>query len=182
MYADTAELEQPRPTSSASFMSALGGTQDFEGLAADDSRSFKSVTRSPVESQPDGQLDQAFRDHLTQQLKPGASVKVTMQSMTINSITVEVTGDESTLVEPPQGYSLVAADESERDKRRLTFQSRVKRRKSGNFEVQRAIPSRRSSLKPQPLSYISTDSDAVTDSLAAHLLILPGNGHRKRTR
>lgn len=168
------ENDQVRPTSSASFMSALGGTQDFQGLQADDSRSFISVASRPhTEAVPDGQVDLSFREHLASQLQPGARVKVTMQSMSINSIIVEVQGDDNTLVEAPQGYTLIAADETEKDKRKLTFQSRTKRRKSGNFEVQKAIPPRRSSLRPGPLSWVESHEVELPDEANTPTLRTP---------
>ncbi|KAB8336774.1 hypothetical protein FH972_021083 [Carpinus fangiana] len=126
-----------RPRSSASFMSALNGGRSFEGFANDDSRSFMSVasSRRQLEPSSEGYPEQAFRDHLSGQLKPGASVKVTVHSMTINSVSVEIQGDNSALLEPPAGYMLVSADESDVNHRKLVFQSQRKRRKSGNFEV-----------------------------------------------
>ena len=126
-------VAQPRPIS----MISTGGDDDvFDGGVADDALStFSNMSRrASVGDRP----EQAFRQHLMQQLKPGTSVKVTSQSVTRNIVTVEIVGDDSPEVEPPQGFALVAVSRSpglEDDTQKLVFQNKRRRTRRGSFHV-----------------------------------------------
>lgn len=133
---DSEAIDQQRPTS----LISTGGDDVFDGCGADDSLSTYSTTsrRGSLVGSGD-RPEHAFRQHLMQQLKPGTSVKVTSQSITRNVVTVEVVGDYSLNVEPPQGFALVAvqrAGGAEEDAQTFVFQNKRRRTRRGSFIIQ----------------------------------------------
>ena len=131
--------DRPRPLS---WMS-IDGEDGFDDAASMVSTTSLRQQNSALGTQ---RPEQTFRQHLMNQLKPGSSVKVTAQSRMQTLVTVEVTGDDAQNVEPPQGFSFVAAqqqDSSEgKQTQKLVFRNRRKRTRTGSFDVEQdATPS-----------------------------------------
>ena len=95
-------------------------------------------TRRNTASNSVGRPEIAFRQQLMDQLQPGAAVKITSQSVTQTVVTVDIEGALATNVQPPRGYSLVAAHvpEEPHANHKLVFQNKKRRRRTGSFTVQ----------------------------------------------
>lgn len=158
--------EQPRPRAGrlssenrpSSFISLAGDSELGDVSPVDDGISMISSVSSRRQSAEGSQPEQAFKNHLSQQLQPGASVRISAQSVLKNTVSVEVDGGEDLNVEPPPGFTLVAVqspDGEKRSKRKFVFQSLRKRLRRGSFDVQspeaETIPTQTLSLPPTPI-------------------------------
>lgn len=106
--------------------------------------------------------EHAFKNQLSQQLNPGSSVRISAQSFTKNTVSVEVDSGNSN-IEPPQGFTLVAVQTPEGEsspKRKFIFQSAKRRIRRGSFDVESPpfedIPAQHMSFPPTPTE-VNTD-------------------------
>lgn len=120
---------------------AIEATETESDNMLDDSASVVTDVSSSV-GPSNGNVtrpEQAFRQQLSQQLKPGTSVRVNARSTTKNVVTVEIDGDSSSEVEPPTGYKLVAVQKrghGPNTVRSYVFHNTKKRLRRGSFEVE----------------------------------------------
>lgn len=128
----------------ASFISASGAGEPFDAFG--DGKSFTSAatgaTSNSILAQRGHPSEEAFRQAIASQLKPGTGVSLAAESLVQDTVTVDVKGDGDFLaLDPPPGFSLVAKEaQSKLDgSTRLTFQRKRKRRRRASFEVQAPI-------------------------------------------
>ncbi|KAI9656666.1 MAG: hypothetical protein M1831_004576 [Alyxoria varia] len=122
-----------------STVSLIDDEEIDSSLINDDASMMSNAsTRHNATSPIVGRPEVAFQQQLMDQLQPGAAVKITSQSVTQTVVTVDVEGALATNVQPPHGYSLVAAHVSEEPdvNHKLVFQNKKRRRRSGSFTVQ----------------------------------------------
>ncbi|KAI9719506.1 MAG: hypothetical protein M1828_006213 [Chrysothrix sp. TS-e1954] len=129
------------PTNCADRTACMAPTaleQAGEGVQVDDNVSMVSNTTRNFPGSDNLRPELAFQQHLMDQLQPGCAVRVAAQSVITNTVSVEISGDSTAQIDPPYGYTLIAAhhnDSLDSDSQTLVFQNKKRRLRRGSFEI-----------------------------------------------
>lgn len=126
--------ERPITARQASFMSASGNGNTFEGIG--DGRSFITTSSfDPAGGRPQSRGTEAFKDYVANQLSPGTIVALSVESLSQDIVTLQIRGDRDAELEPPAGFLLVSRQKISPGHLIFIFRRRSKRLREVNFNV-----------------------------------------------